>query len=366
MAAGVHRLEFSFSAQGIPVTQSLSIPVSEDDPPEFVTELAEWRLGENRAGSLRYRPVAVDPEGEKVTLTATIPRGSPLTWDSTRVHFNPSQPGVYPVLFTAQDGAKTSEQWVIFKADRKSVGSNWIFEGRMLEGSTAWMLTRDIGTGRMGIYSPNWTQGYKPNGYWMTRETPFIFFGGNLLGRRSEALGRTLWADLGLGFRNPAPNIIAGGAYARLNGEWHFANSPLSWIEMEVTAHVHQALMATDSSTLLTLFRDTTDIINRDSLSADGTLSKIIRDGFRRDNILIFSRIEAMGALGYGFYVGPSLWREDHPTHEDYVQRLGGALRYRKTFRGRDVYQITGRVGWSPGGDGWGAYGTLRIALGSF
>ena len=151
----------------------------------------------------------------------------------------------------------------------------------------------------------------------------------------------------------------------RLNGEWHFSNSPLSWIEMEVTTHIHQAMMATDSSTLLTLFRDTTDIINRDSLSQTGVLSKIIREGFREDNIVIFSRFEALGALGYGFYMGPSFWREDFPTRQIYVQRLGAAVRFRKVFRNQ-IYQLTARGGWSPGGDGWGGFATLRMAFGSF
>lgn len=367
MAVGVHRLDFTFSAQGAPVKQSLSIPVRKDLPPEFVTELTEWNLGdENRSKSLKYRPAAIDPEGERVTLSAEIPRGSPLEWDSTRIHFHPKVPGLYPALFLATDaGGNTTEQWVAFRAERQTAGSYWILENRTHEKYSAWTLSRDVGTGRVGIYSPNFERVIFPGGYWAFKETPFFFFGGNLLGREAESLGRTLWADIGLGFRTPAPRIIAGGVYARLNGEWHFSNSPLSWIEMEVSAHIHQAMMATDSSTLLTLFRDTTDIINRDSLSRNGTLSRIIRDGFREDNVVIFSRVEALGALGYGFYVGPSLWREDFPTRQIYIQRLGAALRFRQMF-GSDIYQITGRWGWGPGGHGWGGFATLRIALGAF
>jgi hypothetical protein len=367
MAVGFHRLDFSFTSQGNPVIQSTSIPVREDLPPEFVTELSEWRLGpENRTGSLRYRPAAVDPEREPVSLKVSIPAGSPLEWDGTRIHFSPKVPGIYPALFIAQDaGGKTAEQWIAFQAERQNAGNYWIIESRTHEKYGALSITRDYGTGRLGIYSPNF-QGYSifPDHHWAFKETPFFFVGGNLLGRKAEALGRTLWTDLGFAFRNPAPKIIAGGIYLRVNGEWHFSNSPLSWIEMETSAHIHQAMMATDSSTLLTLFRDTTDIINRDSLSRDGTLSKLIREGFREDNVVIFTRVEALGALGYGFYVGPSFWREDFPTRQIYAQRMGAAIRFRQRF-GNNLFQITGRGGWSPGGDGWGGYASLRMAFGS-
>jgi hypothetical protein len=366
MAVGIHRLDFTFLAQGAPVTQSMSIHVRRDLPPEFVTELGEWRLGDqNRSTSLKYRPTAVDPEGEPVTLSAEIPAGSPLEWDGTRIHFKPEAPGLYPAAFTARDGGKnTAEQWVAFRSEPKSASAYWILETRTFRQYSTVSVTRDFGTGRIGFYSPNFNRDFVPNRHWAFRETPYVFLGGNLLGRENEAEGRTLWSDFGVGFRNPAPRIITGGVYMRLNGEWHFSNSPLSWVEMEVTTHIHQAMMATDSGMLLTLFRDTTDIINRDSLSQNGILSRIIRDGFREDNIVVASRLEALGALGYGFYVGPSLWREDFPIRQRYEQRLGAALRFRKVF-GNDIYQLTVRGGWSPGGDGWGGFATLRMAFGS-
>jgi len=367
MTAGIHRLDFSFTAQGVPLTQSLSIHVRKDLPPEFVTELSDWKLGDlNQNTSLRYRPTAVDPEGEHVTLTAEIPRGSPLQWDGTRIHFVPETPGLYPARFIAKDGGdNASEQWVAFEAKRKTADAYWILENRTFRDYSTWSITRDFGTGRLGFYSPNFKNVFSPNPHWFYRETPYFFLGGNLLGRDNALQGRTLWADFGMAFRNPAPSIITGGVYMRLNGEWHFANSPLSWVEMEFTAHVHQALMASDSSTFLARFRDTTDIIDRDSLSRNGILSQIIQDGFREDNLALASRVEALGSLGYGFYLGPSLWREDFPTRERYEQRLGAALRFRQLF-GNDLYQLTVRGGWSPGGDGWGGFATLRIALGSF
>src|SRR5690606_28436940 len=131
-------------------------------------------------------------------------------------------------------------------------------------------------------------------------------------------------------------------------GEWHFPNSPLSWIEMEARAHVHQAIAATDSGTLSRLFKDTTDIISRDSISHDGILSTVLRHGYRDDNMRVHFRLEALGPILWGFYAGPSLWREDRPLKESHLQWMGGAVRYRFS-RYADVYPATYRRGWAPG-----------------
>ncbi len=363
--AGMHDLEFRFTAQGRPLTQSLSLPVRDDLPPEFVTELPEWNL---RLGDAprSYRPVALDPEGEKVRLHAAFASGSPLTWDGTRLEFDPSHSGFWPARVTAQDpGGQTAEQWLLFASTPPRSRSHFILESRVHGEFTAWTATMDFGTGRIGLYSPNFTYGTIPLSHWMYRETPFLFFGGNLMGDKkagSEVLDNVLWADLGLALRYPAPRIVAGGLYVRLNGEWHFPGSPLSWVEMEMTGHVHHLMAATDSGTFATLLLDTTDIIARDTLSPDGTLSRLIRDGFREDNIRFHTRVEALGPLGWGFYAGPTMWRDDAPIAGEHYQRFGAALRFRGTPQGH-LFQFTLRGGWGPGGDGWGAYGSLRVAL---
>lgn len=362
---GAHTLEFRFTAQGRALTQTLSLPVRHDLPPEFVTELPEWNL-RTGAASRAYRPVAVDPEGEKVTLQAAYPTGSPLTWDGTRLRFDPARAGAWPARIVAQDaGGQTAQQWVLFESHPRRANSHFIVESRVHGAFTAWTAAMDFGTGRLGLYTPNFSYGVVPRSHWLFRETPFVFFGGNLMGEQSgssEVLANVLWADLGLAFRNPAPRIFAGGLYMRLNGEWHFPGSPLSWVEMEVTGHMHHVMAATDSGTFATLLLDTTDIIARDTLSLDGPLSRLIRDGFRKDNVRFHTRVEALGPIGWGFYAGPTMWREDVPIAGEHDQRFGAALRFRGTPRGH-LYQFTLRGGWGPGGDGWGAYGSLRVAL---
>jgi hypothetical protein len=364
MQAGLHQLDFRFAAQGIPVSQTLFLPVRDDQPPEFVTELPDWSL---RVGDAprRYRPVAVDPEGEDITMTADFAPGGPIAWDGKRLQFDPKARGAYPVLLTAQDaGGKTAEQWVMFEAEPVRASSRFMVESRVHGEFTAWTGTMDFGTGRIGLYSPNFSYGTIPWSHWMYRESPYLFVGGNLMGRKAEALDRSLWVDLGVSFRNPAPRVYAGGLYTRVNGEWHFPGSTFSWIEMEVAGHVHHMMAVTDSAKFATMLRDPRDIISRDTLSRDGTLSKLIQDGFQKENVRFYSRIEALGPLGWGIYAGPTMWRDDVIIAREHFQRFGGALRFRSADDD-NLYQFTLRVGWGPGGDGWGAYGSMRLSFGT-
>jgi hypothetical protein len=362
--AGIHQLDFRFTAQGRPLAQSLFIPVREDLPPEFVTEVSEWKMRDGDSPR-RYRPVAVDPEGEPIRLTAHLPEGSPLVWDGRRLHYDPANLGYHPARFTATDlGGKTAEQWVVFQSEPQRASAHWLVESRLHGEFTAWTATMDFGTGRVGVYLPNFVYGSVPWSYWLYKETPFFFLGGNLMGRKAEEQGRILWADLGFALRNPSPRIITGGIYTRLNGEWHFPGSPLSWIEMEATGHIHQAMAATDSAMFFTLLHDPNDIISRDTISKDGPLSSIIREGFRDDNVRFFTRIEALGPLGYGIFIGPTLWREDIVVAKIHNQHLGGVLRFKHSELS-DTYQFSMRIGWGPGGDGWGGYATMRLSFGA-
>lgn len=366
--AGMHRLDFTFAAQGMPMTQSLLIPVREDTPPVFLTRAGAWkvRLGEYPG---EYVPVAVDPEGEEVTLEAEFAEDAEVSWDGERLRFHPSRPGVHAVRFVARDeGGTTGEQWVTFEAEREPMAKSWIVESHHQGDYAAFTVMRDFGTGRMGVYSPNFTGLLLPDTRWITSETPFVFVGGNLLGRESAARGQTLWGDVGFSFSNPPyPFFFTGGAYLRLNGEWRFRELPFAWIEAEFRTHIHQALYATSRKRVESL-QDSGSPVDP-GLVTDEELGRSLDKGFRSDNMLMFSRLEALGALGLGFYAGASLWREDAPMRRDNRQWMGGTLRYRLA-RDSDVYQASLRVGWSPGnleleGAGWSWSAALRAAFDS-
>lgn len=362
MTTGTHALTFHFQVRGAPVTQVVELQVRDDLPPEFVTGLSNWRV---RLGDAEqhYRPVALDPEGEPVTITAHLPDDAPFTWDGTRLTFHPTRAGAYTARFTARDpGGKTAEQWVAFRADPERAASHWVVESRIHGEYTAWSVTRDFGTGRIGLYSPNFIYGTIPWSYWMYRETPFFFIGGNLLGRAADANDQFLWADVGFTFGRPAPRVYTGGLFTRLHGEWYFPSSPFSRVEMETNVHVHRAMFATDSAMMFRLIRDSTDIISREKISKDGTLSRILQDGFRKDNMRIFTRVEALAPLGFGIHAGPAMWREDLPLAEESEQRFGVALRLRRTDLA-DSYQVTARIGNGPRA-GWGGYVSFRLSFG--
>ncbi len=365
---GLHRLDFAFIVQGQPVAQSIMIPVRDDTPPVFLTHAGDWkvRLGEP---AREYHPIAMDPEGERVTLDAEFPAGNGMEWDGRRLRFEPARPGRYPVRFVARDeGGKAAEQWVAYEARKEPVGTRWILESHNQGDYAALTATRDFGTGRVGIYSPNFRGTLLPDRHWIASETPFIFLGGNLLGPKSAARGSALWGDVGFNFSNPpAPFFFTGGTYLRLNGEWRFPESPLSWIEAEFRTHIHQALFAASQKNVEGL-TDTSESLDLDSLS-EGSLGRTVRNAFRPDNMRAFARVEALGPVGFGFHLGPSTWREDVPMRRRYIQWVGGTVRYRLE-RHPDTYQASFRAGWSAGnvdskGSGWSWYASLRASLGS-
>jgi hypothetical protein len=364
---GVHRLEFTFAVQGAAATQTVLLPVRDDKPPVFLTEFSDWKvqLGDPPRA---YQPFAMDPEGEAVSMEAEFQPGKGMEWDGRRLLVDPKTPALYSARFVARDaGGKTAEQWVTFEAVKEPVSASWLLESHWQGSYMALTASRDFGTGRFGVYTPNFTGAMVPDRRWAYSESPFFFLGGNLLGRNAAAQGRTLWGDVGFSYSVPPPPfLLTGGAYLRLNGEWHFPESPLSWIEAEFRTHVHQALFAINKNDFEAI-SDTTLIENGDSL-ASGPLGTTLRKGFREDNMRMFSRLEAMGPIGLGFYAGPSIWRNDEPMRKYSRQWMGGTIRYRLK-RAPDLYQASLRAGWTPGsttssGSGWSWYATMRASLG--
>ncbi len=361
MQAGTQELDFHFEVQGSLLVHRIYLPVRQAQPPQFVTELAAWR---SRAGDppLRYRPVAVDPQGEPVTLHAEVPPGSPIQWDGRQLSFTAGRPGIYPARITATDlGGQTAEQWVAFRADPPPRKVRWFLENRVQSDMTAWTVTADFGTGRIGLYSPNLGQVLSLSAQ-SDREYPFIFFGGNLMGRDQEAKGRRLWTDLGFTLRLPAANIATGGVYGRIEGEWAFSHSLISWVEAEFTGHVHQALVLADTGSFRLLLRD--QEINQLVNQYSGVIGEIVNQSTADDNAVFFSRIEAYSSLGQGFYAGPCLWREDLPMAQKFYQRIGGGLRYKDAI-GDLITQFSLHAGWGPGGAGYSAYANMLLSLGA-
>jgi len=355
-SAGVHVLTFMFDVQGKSLEQTVELPVRPDLAPQFASEVGVWRVRTGQPAS--YRPVAVDREGDPVSMRADS-RDDQLEWDGQRLLLSPELPGTYAARLVAADPAgHASGQWVAYKVERADRPTAWFLENRIQGGISTWAITADFGTGRMGIYTPTLDRiGIK--GASGARMWPYLFFGGNLMGRANENRGRRLWVDAGLTLRMPDDKVATGGFMGRLLGEWTFPGEALGKIEFEMAGHVNQAIVVADTSNLQVIYGDAILQFAQDFTK---TIDGIIKEATTRDNMVLYTRLEAWSRLGAGFWAGPGIWREEIPNAHIYYQRVGAGLRYQARL-GEAIAANSLRVGWGAGGAGWSVYWTGRVSI---
>ena len=356
MQPGFFTLVFGFEVQGKRVEQSVVIPVRPDKAPHFASELGDSHI---RAGQqVSYRPVAIDSGGDPVTLSADPTDDSQLQWDGERLNFQPKFPGTYAARLVATDPAgHTDAQWVTYQVEQAERPLAWILESNIEGGVNDWTLTADFGTGRMGLYTAELDR-IGVLGTTHQRHWPYVFFGGNLMGRENEKRGRRLWVDAGITLRFPNSKLATGGIFGRILGEWTFPHAALGMVEFEIQGHVNQAIVVTDTSNLSFTFGDA---ILEFSQKYSSLVDAVIQEATAKENLVLFSRLETWTRLGGGFWVGPGIWREEMPNAHRYFQRLGGGLRYQARL-GEALAMHSFRVGWGSGGAGWSAYWSGRIS----
>jgi hypothetical protein len=355
--AGTHVLTFVFDMLGKRVETRVLLPVKPDLPPRFGSEVGVWRL---RAGqSASYRPVAVDGEGDAVTLSSDS-RDGRLYWDDGRLVLDSEFPGLYAARVSARDPrGNASDQWVAFKVEPAERPVAWFLENRREAGLSVWAATADFGTGRLGFFTPALDRiGVTgPSG---ARAWPFLTIGGNLLGREAEKMGRRLWADAGITFRMPDPKVATGGLMGRLLGEWTFPGQALGRIEFEMEGHVNQAVVVADTSKLQVIYGDA---ILKLADDFNELVRGVIREATARDNMVLYTRLEAWSRLGAGFWAGPGIWREEIPNANRFRQMFGGGLRFQARLD-EAMAMNSLRAGWGSG-VGWSVYWTGRISINS-
>ncbi|HKP97127.1 MAG TPA: putative Ig domain-containing protein [Fibrobacteria bacterium] len=358
MAPGAHVLTFAFDVQGKRLEQAVTLPVRPDLAPRFASEVGAWRVRTGQPAS--YRPVAVDDEGDPVSLRAESQDGR-LAWDGERLRLSAEEPGTYAARLIASDPAgHSSGQWVAYKVERAERPTAWFLENRIEGGISTWTIAADLGTGRIGLFTPALDRiGVK--GASGARFWPYLFFGGNLLGRANENLGRRLWIDAGVTMRMPDPKVATGGVMGRLLGEWTFPGQVLGKIEFEMQGHANQAIVVADTSNLHVIYGDA---ILEFSRNFTPIVDGIIKEATARDNIVLFSRLEGWSRLGAGFWAGPAIWREEIPNAHRYFQRIGAGLRYQARL-GEAIACNSLRAGWGSGDAGWTVYWTGRVSLNS-
>ncbi|MEO6095709.1 MAG: hypothetical protein ABIW76_08520 [Fibrobacteria bacterium] len=355
---GIHVMTFVFDVQGKPLEERVELPVRPDLAPEFASEVGVRRMLTGQLVS--YRPVAIDAEGDPVSMRAEFQDG-PWEWDGERLLMTPELPGTYSARLVASDPAgHSAAQWVAYKVERAERPTAWFLENRIQGGISTWTITADFGTGRMGIFTPHLDRiGVK--GVSGARAWPYLFFGGNLMGRANENRGRRLWVDAGLTLRMPDDKVATGGFFGRLLGEWTFPGEALGKIEFEMQGHVNQAIVVADTANLQVIYGDA---ILRFAQDFTETIDGIIREATARDNMILYTRLEAWSRLGAGFWGGPGIWREEMPNARKYFQRVGAGLRYQARL-GDAIAANSLRVGWGGGGAGWSLYWIGRVSINS-
>ncbi len=356
MGAEMYTLVFVFDVQGKRVEEAVTIPVQPNHAPYFASELGVWHLRTGQYAS--YLPVAIDADNDPVSISADSIADPQLEWDGSRLILNPTYPGTYTAQLIAKDpSGHMDAQWVVYQVEQAERPLAWFLDNKVEGGVSTWTITADFGTGRMGIFTADLNRiGIK--GLSGQRHWPYLFFGGNLMGRENEKRGRRLWVDAGLTMRFPNSKVATGGVYGRLLGEWTFPNQALGKIEFEMQGHVNQAIVVADTSNLHFIYGNAIlDFAQQYSSVVDG----IIKEATARDNMFLTTRLEAWSRLGAGFWAGPGIWREEMPNAHQYYQRLGGGLR----FQGRlyDALAINSlRVGWGSSGAGWSVYWSGRVS----
>ncbi len=359
MQSGQMKLQFHFEVLGQPLLQALTIPVKRNLSPYFASTLGVGEFLTDQTAM--YRPVAVDPENDPITLNVRLPENSPLFWNGVDLELYTKKPGLYAAEFSAIDNqGHGARQAIVYRVNARERKTAWALENRLQAGLSTWTLSADFGTGRLGLFTPDLSHVVSWSN-WKNQEWPYIFFGGNLLGSEAEKKGNRLWMDLGFTLRVPNGKIATGGLYGRFLGEWTFPGKLLTKVESELQGFVHQGLLLVDSSGVHLTFGSG---ILEFGDKYGPLIDQILRDATAPKNAVFFTRIEGWCWLGSGFWAGPGLWREDFPMARRFDERVGGGLR----FQGKADKALASnsfRVGWGPAGAGWSMYWSARISLNS-
>lgn len=364
---GKGKLRFQIASAGDTVVIEQDIVATPNRPPVFKSALSAHQVREG--AGLSYKPVAVDPDGDFVKLAAMYSDGEGVEWRGYEIPLWTTTPGTYSLDVFASDGVNPSVPqritWEV-EADRKE----WLgLSGRMLTVGPKpyYWLDYRMGSGRFGVYTPKVMEVFK-SATLATKEWPFVFAGGSMLGENGLAHGNWLYVDLGLQLRSPGKKLISGGFMFGIDGHWTSSNKKNPWVfELEINAHSNQAILVVDTSNwneaelVLTLDAGNENVsmknVNTDSLlnALFGPVySKIIHDATEKENTVLISRLEGFYPIhdmgNYGLLLaGVVAWREDYLNRLVLNQWTGLSLRHQVDWRYFNMTQ-TLRFGLFAGG----------------
>jgi hypothetical protein len=324
-----------------------SFAVKPDLSPRFVTGLESDSLRYGQSAS--YRPVAIDPEGDSVSLVAILPPRSPLRWDGKRLILPANVTGRHFAEILAKDahGNRTIQtiDWVVDPS-----GKGVFLEGRSESDLGLFTVGTDLRGARIGLFTPSfgrltgWTER-------LDMQLPYFFLGVNFFRTREDRLTM----DVGLTARSPSKQFYTGGGMARLQGSltWH---APFAWkSEFDVTGWIDQAMLVADTSgtkdvTLTWANYGANPAWNLNRVQTYKTAwwpvkDKVRRDQIRRDNSVVLTRLDLLGGVKPWLWTGPSWWLDARPLLNQVENFAGWAVKADARL-GPMRLTPAGRMGW--------------------
>jgi len=334
-----------------------------NEAPHFLSFLEDSVLFYEQGA--RYRPIAITPNGQPVHLRAILPKGSPLVWTGTYLVMPSRTPGTHNATIVAvneQDQETTQE--VAWTVNPPAAQENlaW-FEASYENGPGLWSLGINLGMVRLGLFTPSITRLVG----WRDREDmqlPYLLLGMNLLDEEESKLS----FDAGFTLRSPVSQLYTGGAVTRLQGSftWH---APILWkSDFEMTGYVDQAILMTDSTGTRTVHlygtgsNDPKWNLNEVQSYRNSwwpAMRKALADQNRRDNAVVFARVDLQGQAIPWLWTGPLLELETRPLLNEIDPILGWGAKIDYSFGKLHIYPAA-RLGWGME-NGLAAFVSLKL-----
>jgi len=375
--SGMHSLVFRITAGDDTVELVQRIVVLANRAPVILSALSAHLVREGTG--LNYKPVAVDPDGDFIRYTARNLDGSPLVWKGYEIPLWTQSPGSYAMEVQATDGINPPVfQRVTWSVEPES--KEWLgLTGRyqQVDDENYFWLGYRKGSGRFGLFTPKLSKVIASESV-TTKEWPFVYVGGSLLGEKGLAHGNWLYTDMGLQIRNPGNKLITGGVMLGVDGHWTSPSRVNPWVfELEFTAHSSQAILLVDTTgwnqtDLVLTFNNGQKNLNMSNLNTDSLLgelfgpaySKILSDASDRHNTVFRTRLEGFVPIAHSETFGQLLagvvtWREDYLNGLDLSQWFGLSIRHQVEL---PYFNLTQTLRWGIFSGG-GPAGVIRYDL---
>jgi hypothetical protein len=331
-----------------------------NQPPRFVSRLEDSLLTYEQGA--RYRPIAIDPEGDVVSLRVKLPEGSPLRWNGTHLTLPSGAAGTHHAEIVAIDEHDQQSSQTIHWSVAPSHDRTF-FEARHENGIGLWSVGTNLGKARLGLFTPSVSRLFG----WSDRENmqlPYVFLGLNLINTAESQLA----LDAGFTLRSPAPQFFTGGAMARLQGSRLWQGSSKWKSDFDLTAWIDQAVQVSDTSGTRLVTQPpvsgSNPAWNLNQVQSYRTswlpaVRKVLADQNRQDNAVLIARVDALREIKQWLWTGPMLELDTRPFRNELDPILGWSAQIDYQV-GKVHLKPTARLGWGLE-NGFGLFASLLL-----